>query len=261
MNVAVITGASMGLGEEFARQMAARKLNLVLVARSEDKLRTLAEELQKRHGIQAIPFACDLSKPGASGLVHEFLTKNGLHPTWLVNNAGFGLVGEFDSMDAGRITDMMMLNMVALVDLTRLLAPALRLGNDSRIINVASTAAFQPVPFFNVYAATKVFVLNFSDALHEELRGSPVKVLALCPGPTPTNFAQNGGLDPAIFEKGQSAKDVVRMGLQASDRNRAVLVCQRVLFTILLRFIPRFVVRFAAGKMARSFMRNGAVKR
>ncbi len=256
MNVAVITGASMGIGEEFARQLAARRLDLVLVARSEDKLRALAGELERRHSIRAHAFPCDLSEPAAAERVATYLTEEGLHPGWLVNNAGFGLIGTLDSMELVRLRQMMMLNMVSLVELTHLLLPQLRLGRDSRIINVASTAAFQPVPFFNVYAASKTFVLNFSEALHEELRGTDVRVLALCPGPTPTNFGETSGMDPRLFQRGQSAASVVRMGLRASDAGRAVLVTQRLLPIFLMRFLPRFAVRMAAGYVARMMMKK-----
>lgn len=256
MNVAVITGASMGIGEEFARQLAARKLDLVLVARSEDKLKGLAEELERRHRIKAIPFPCDLSEPAAAERVASFLSESGLHPTWLVNNAGFGLIGPLDSMDLVRVRQMMMLNMVTLVELTHLLLPQLRLGRDSRIINVASTAAFQPVPYFNVYAASKAFVLHFSEGLFEELRRTDVRVLALCPGPTPTNFAAAAEINPKVMDRGQTAADVVRMGLRASDNRRAVLVTQRALAVIASRFLPRFAVRMAAAFVARRMMRK-----
>lgn len=246
----------MGLGEEFARQLAHRRVNLVLVARSEEKLTALGEELEQRFGIRAFPFPCDLSQEGAAGLVAAFLEKEGLHPTWLVNNAGFGKIGSFDAMEPGQVHGMMMVNVVSLVELTRLLLPMLRLGRDTRIINVASTAAFQPVPYFNVYSASKAFVLHFSEALSEELRGTDVSVLALCPGPTPTNFAETSEIDPRFFEKGQSAAEVVRLGLRASDRGRAVLATQRGVPITLARYFPRFVVRRAAGLIARSYMRR-----
>ncbi len=257
MNVAVITGASMGLGEEFARQIAARQQNLVLIARSEDRLKALASELEDRHKIRALTFTCDLSVVGAADKVQEFLTEEKLHPTWLVNNAGLGAVGGFDEMDAARVHSMLMVNMTALVELTHRLLPQMRLSRDARIINVASTAAFQPVAYFNVYSASKTFVLNFSEGLHEEMRGTDVNVLALCPGPTPTNFHVTGEMDAALFDKGQSAADVVRMGLEASDHNRAILVCQRQLPIFLMNYMPRFAVRMAAGMVARRMMKKG----
>jgi len=227
MYVAVVTGASKGIGEEFARQIAVRRQNILMVARSEERLEKLAKELQQRHRIRAVPFACDLAEPGAAKKVFQFLRDEGMHPTWLVNNAGFGMAGGFDSMNFEKIHQMMMLNMVALTELTHLLLPQLRLGRNARIINVASTAAFQPIPYFNVYAASKTFVLHFGEALYEELRHTDVRVLTVCPGPTPTNFHETAEMKPEVFERGQTAQEVVRMALEASDRRRCVMVTQR----------------------------------
>jgi len=256
MEVAIITGASMGLGAEFARQLAARKENLLLVARSADKLTELAEELRLKHHVKVWTLPCDLARPNAAQDVAAFLQRESLMPRWLINNAGFGLFGPLDTMDPIGIRDMMMLNMVTLVDLTRALLPEMRLLKHARIINVASTASLQPVPFFNVYAATKVFVLHFSEALSEELRGTNVSVQALCPGPTPTNFHVASGMNADVFDKGQTAADVVRMGLNGIDRGRVVIVCQRAWATLVLRLLPRALVRFAAGKIALKMMKQ-----
>lgn len=260
MYVAVITGASKGLGEEFARQLAARRMNLLLVARSTDLLEKLGTDLEQRYGVRVYTLAVDLAEPRAAEKVLEYIKAHGIHPTWLVNNAGFGMAGGFDSLPLDRTRGMMMLNMVALVELTHLLLPMLRLGRDARIINVASAAAFQPVPFFNVYAATKAFVLHFSEALREELRGTEVKVLALCPGPTATRFHEGSNLNPALFEKGQTAHHVVREGLRASDARRTVLVTSRAPLIMLQRFFPRAFIRWAAGFVARRMVGKGALK-
>lgn len=256
MNIAVITGASKGLGEEFARQLAARRVNLLLVARSEELLIKLAEELSQRHGIRAIPFPCDLAKPGAAKEIHKFMEESNLHPTWLINNAGFGLFGALDSLEHSRLTDMAMLNMVVLTDLTRLMLPQMRLGRDSRIINVASTAAFQPVPFFTLYAATKAFVLRFTEGLREEMRGTDVRVLALCPGPTLTKFHEESEIPIEYFQRGQTAQEVVRMGLRASDRRQTVCVTTRPWLVMLLRFFPAWLIRYGAGMIARRVMKS-----
>lgn len=255
MHVAVITGASMGLGEVYARQLAARKENLVLIARSADRLHALAAELERVFHVKPKVFPCDLSAPDAAQRIAAYLAEHGLHPKWLVNNAGFGVVGPLDSQEPEAVHGMMMVNMVALVDLTRALLPQMRLIPDARIINVASTASFQPVPFFNVYAATKVFVLHFSEALAEELRGSNVRVHCVCPGPTPTNFHVSSNMDPKIFQKGQSAEDVVRWSLEASDRGQVLLICQRRFATVLQKLLPRALVRFLAGKAAKHFLK------
>lgn len=254
MYVTVVTGASMGIGEEFARQLAARKQNLVLVARSEDRLMALSEELKKRNGVRALPLVCDLSQSGAAAKVEGFLSEKGIHPVGLVNNAGFGGAGDFDSMELEKVHNMMMVNMVSLVELTHQLLPALRLGRNSRIINVASTAAFQPVPYMSLYAATKAFVLSFTEALHEELRKTDVRVTALCPGPTPTNFHVPADMNAEVFERGQSAQEVVRMGLEASDRNAAVKVTQRAALVVTQRFFPRAMIRWGAGMVAKRML-------
>lgn len=260
MTVALITGASMGLGEEFARQLAARKMDLVLTARSEDKLRALAAELSRAHGIKAHVLACDLSCEGAPQRILDFLTGNNLRVSWLINNAGFGVIGPLEEMDARRVREMISLNVLALVELTQLLLPQLRQADDARIINVASTAAFQPIPQFNVYAATKVFVLHFSEALSEELKGSHIRVLCLCPGPTPTQFHVAAGIDARLFNQGQTAQQVVRMGIRGSDRGRTVIVCQRVWTNLLIRFTPRIIVRKVAGIIGK-FMVNQSRKK
>jgi len=251
MDVAVITGASMGLGEEFARQLAARKINLYLTARSEDRLKSLAADLSAKHGAHVSTFREDLSLPGAAARVASHLEKEGLRPAWLINNAGFGDAGSFLKMPPERISSCVMLNMVALTELTRLLAPRMKSGD--RIINVASTASFQPVPYFGVYSATKAYVLSFTEALHEELLPLGIGVLCLCPGPTNTRFADNNGMDKKAFERGQTSEHVVRVGLRASDKGRALLVTQRILAIIAQRGVPRLVVRKAAGAVAKSF--------
>ena len=251
MDVAVITGASMGLGEEFARQLAARKINLYLTARSEDRLKSLADELATKYGIQIRTFREDLSLPGAAARVATNLESQGLRPAWLINNAGFGDAGSFLNMAPERISSCVMLNMVALTELTRLLAPRMQSGD--RIINVASTAAFQPVPYFGVYCASKAYVLSFTEALHEEVLPLGIGVLCLCPGPTHTQFANNNGMDKKAFERGQTAEHVVRVGLKASDNGRALLVTQRILSIVAQRGVPRFVVRKAAGMVAKNF--------
>ncbi len=257
MYVSVITGASKGLGEEFARQLAQRKHNLVLVARSETRLKELAEELERDKGVRVLYCPEDLSKEGAAHRINDFLKKEGVHAQVLINNAGYGIPGILDSQNSEDVRGMMMVNMVALVELTHLLLPSIRLHKDARIINVASTAAFQPVPYFNVYSATKTFVLNFSEALSEELSDTDVRVLALCPGPTPTNFHEAGGIDAKVFDQGQSPADVVQMGLRASDRGKVICVCQKKHLILALRFMPRFVVRKAAAFMAKKMFFKG----
>lgn len=246
----------MGLGEEFARQLAARGENLFLTARSRERLGKLAQELSEKHGIKAEVFPCDLAQPGAGALVAAAIRERGILPRMLINNAGFGDAGDFSRMKPERINGTMMVNMVALVELTHALLPLLREVKGSRILNVASTASFQPVPGFAVYAASKVFVLSFSEALHEELRPEGIVVTCLCPGPTATNFGSNNGMDDRIFQKGQTAHHVVRVGLRASDRGCALLVTTRRLGIFALKFLPRVAVRKLAGAVSKSMARK-----
>lgn len=254
MQVTIITGASQGIGEQFARQLAQRKHNLVLVARSRGKLEQLAEELSARNGIEATPLAVDLSEPNAAAQVAGFLTSRGMQPRWLINNAGFGHAGAFDTIDLDATNRMITLNIGALVELTHLLLPQLRLNREGAIINVASIAGFQPLPYMAVYGATKSFVLSFSEALAEELRVADVRVLALCPGPVSTNFAAAGGLNATTFEKGQSAEDVVARALSALERGRVVCVTQKAWAVSLQSLVPRFLLRRVAGIITKRMM-------
>ena len=255
-DVAVITGASMGLGEEFARQLARRGVDVVLVARSEDKLRALARRLSRRHGVEAHVLACDLSVPGAAAQVVAFLEERGLRATWLVNNAGFGAVGPLVEQDPERVASMVRLNVGALVELTRLLLPSLLAAPGGRLINVASTAAFQPIPLFAVYAATKAFVLSFTEAIAEEQPG--LRVTALCPGPTHTQFHVAAKIDERMFRFGQTAREVVTRGLRANDRGRVLCITQKAWTVFALRLLPRKVVRWGAHQVTKwAFARRG----
>jgi len=188
MNTTLITGASSGIGAAFARKFAALGRNVFLVARSEDKLITLCNELGRVSGVRAQYFALDLTEPDAPARLFEETQKRELEIDMLINNAGFGSMGYFDKLDPEREVEMIDLNVRALVDLTHRFLIPMRKRNQGTIINVASTAGFQSVPFMTTYAATKAFVLSFSEALSEENRPFGVRVMALCPGVTETNF-------------------------------------------------------------------------
>lgn len=248
---ALITGASMGLGEEFARQLAVRGSNLLLTARSGDLLEKLAGELRAAHGVRVEVCVADLAGAAGPRQLVEWLANLKIIPTWLINNAGFGHAQPFAELDARRIHDCIQVNVQALTELTRALLPQLLTLPAARVINVASTAAFQPVPYFGVYAATKAYVLSFSEALREELHGSGVRVTCLCPGPTSTNFGKNNEIKPRMFHFKQTAPVVVRMGLAGSDRNRAVVVTQNRWQLLLQRLLPRVVIRKIAAWLLR----------
>jgi short-subunit dehydrogenase len=219
--VTLITGASAGLGAEFARACAARGEALALVARRRDRLEALKAEL----GGDVHIFVADLSPPGAAqGLIAE-LEAEGLSVGTLINNAGFGLAGKFAALPLGRQSEMIDLNCRALVELCHLVLPAMRERGKGAILNVASTAAFQAGPNMAVYYATKAFVLSFTEALHHELKGSGIKVSALCPGPTVSEFGEVAGSKSPALERIKGPADaVVRAGLKGLDRNKAIVI-------------------------------------
>lgn len=225
MNAALITGASSGIGEEFARQLAARGANLVLVARTEVKLAQLCAELGARHGIEAQYVALDLAEAEAAARLFAETERRGVRVETLINNAAFGAMGDFIELELERQLRMIDLNIRSLVALTHLYLKPMRARGRGEIINVASTAAYQPVPYMSVYAATKAFVLSFSEALWAENRPYGVHVMALCPGPTETNFFAAAGVESrAPFRAMQKPSDVVRTALAALERRQSSVV-------------------------------------
>jgi uncharacterized protein len=216
----LITGASAGIGKTFAEALAARGANLVLCARNEQRLEALAAALTARHGVNVRTFACDLEKPGAANDLFVRLTGAGLTVDLLINNAGFGSAGRFHRQPHEHIATMTQLNCVALAELSHALLPAMIANRRGGIINVASVAAFVPTPLMAIYGATKAYVLSFSAALNEELRGTDVRVMALCPGPVPTEFQQRAGYAPLDLRNpaALSAEQVVERALTAYAR-------------------------------------------
>jgi short-subunit dehydrogenase len=219
--VTLITGASAGLGVDFARQLAARGERLVLVARRKDRLDALATELGNARVV-----ALDLGQAGATQRLMADLADHGERVACLVNNAGFGLAGRFADLDGARQRQMIDLNCGALTELAHAVLPAMIAAGKGSILNVASTAAFQPGPGMAVYFATKAFVLSFSEALHEEVKAQGVTVTALCPGPTATEFGEVAGwAGNAMIDKlSARSGDVVRAGIAAMDSGRAVAI-------------------------------------
>ena len=240
--VALITGASAGLGVEFARQLSKRGHALVLVARRKERLEKLAKELGNARAV-----AIDLSKASAAQKLIADLEANGEQVDLLVNNAGFGLIGRFAELDAKRSRQMIDLNVGVLADLCRAVAPGMIERKSGGIINVASTAAFQPGPKMAVYFATKAFVLSLTEALHEELKPDGVKVSCLCPGPTRTEFGEVAGFGGnGMFDHvAMGPVEVVEAGLKGLDKNHAVVVpgWMNKVTAASNRFAPRSVVR------------------
>ena len=254
MNTTLITGASSGIGAAFARKLAARGRNVFLVARSEDKLIALCNELGRLTSIRAQYLALDLRNPDAGAQLFEETQKRELEIEMLINNAGFGSMGDFVKLDLDRELEMIQLNVRSLVDLTHRFLGPMRERKRGAIINVASTAAFQAVPYMATYAATKAFVLSFSEALWDENRSHGVHVMALCPGVTETNFFQAAGIDRPPMRTVETAEDVVETALRALERRKSTVISGWTnLFTVEAeRFVPRSVVTKVAGKALRS---------
>lgn len=247
----LITGASSGIGECFARALARRGRNLVLAARSGDKLDSLAQELKRSFNIEAVPAPADLSEPGAPRRLYELLQSRDIQINLLVNNAGFGAQGEFWTIPLERQIQMIHLNIHALVELSALFIPAMVKRRAGTIINVSSTASFQPLPYSSVYAATKAFVTSFSTGLAEELRQYNVRVVTLCPGTTRTRFFESGGYSALRFRPGfQAPEKVAKAGLKGLDRGGGLVLSRWVdeCMVFAERFLPRsWVARGAAG--------------
>lgn len=220
---ALVTGASSGIGREFARELARRGSAVVLTARSTDRLTALAEQLRRDHGTQTVVLAHDLGRPGGAQELVADLIDRGLTIDILVNNAGFGAHGDAVDADPDRLEAMTTLNVDAVVALTGRLLPGMTERGAGAIVNVASTAAYQPVPHMAVYGATKSFVLSFSRALWAETRGSGVDVLALSPGATATEFFQVAGEDAAVGAR-RSTAQVVATAMRALAAGRPSVV-------------------------------------
>lgn len=256
---ALITGASSGIGAEFAAALAARGDDLVLVARSLSRLESLAAQLNQQHGVRVEVIGQDLTAPDAAARVTEELAARQLSVDILINNAGFGSAGRFEDLDADREQDQLMVNVVALAGLTRRLIPAMVERGSGEIVNVASTAAFQPSPYFATYSSGKAFVLNFSLSLWSEYRGRGIKVLAVCPGPTETAFFDTVGTRDAALGQMGSAAQVVRSTLRALERNKGYVVpgMQNFASAHLLPRRPRTVVARIAKLVTRGLADGG----
>lgn len=245
--VALITGASAGIGKELARKFAAGGYDLILTARRADDLRLLAYDLSKDCGASCYSIPADLSDPAAPQHLFDDAEARGLTVDVLVNNAGFGVYGPFAEADAARLMNMVQVNVAALTHLTHLFLPGMVQRGRGRVLNVASTAAFQPGPLMAGYYATKAYVLSLSEALSEEVRGTGVTVTCLCPGPTRTEFVGAAGMEgvaifdsPAVMDAAAVAED----GYRGTLRGRRVVVPGTVnaIGTFAVRFVPRFAL-------------------
>ncbi|HEX4335459.1 MAG TPA: SDR family oxidoreductase [Polyangiaceae bacterium] len=247
---ALITGASTGIGLELTRLFAAGEHDLVLVARSKQKLDELATELSSKHGVRVLVVAEDLQDPAAPERILERVTREGFTVDLLVNNAGFGAAAPFLETAARRSLDMIALNISALTHLTHLFAAGMVERGHGGVLNIASTAGFQPGPNMAVYYATKAYVVSFTEAIAVELAPKGVHVTAFCPGPVETEFARIAGNDDSVlFKMGAARADAVALDAYRSFMKRRVLVISggtNWLGVQLLRFAPRALVRKVA---------------
>ena len=248
MTTALITGASLGIGRELAKVFAENGHSLVLVARSEDKLRELAAELEARNRVTVTVLPADLRDPESPGRLHATVRERGLSIDYLVNNAGFGSTGPFLDAELPREVDMIQVNVTALVQLTHLFVKDMVARGSGGVLNIASTAGFQPGPGMATYYATKSFVVSFTEALGHELRATGVKVTAFCPGPVATEFARTAGnAESMLFRVGAVAspdavaKDAYRA--LVGGRILAIYGFANLMGVQMLRVSPRALVR------------------
>ncbi len=244
---ALITGASSGLGKAFAEELAERQYNLVILARSEDKLQQLKLQLERQHQVSVELIVQDLSVPHASQSVFKQVTEKGLTIDLLINNAGFGDYGTFSDRPLDKQVKMIQLNITALVELTHLFLPIMQQRQSGGIINVSSITAYQPIPYLSVYAATKAFVLSFTESLWAENKHTGISILALCPGPSESKFFEVAEFPQSFANQNGNtsltpASEVVKEALKALAKNQANVVTGGLgnqVIVNLSRFLPR----------------------
>ncbi|NGQ93601.1 SDR family oxidoreductase [Brevibacillus sp. SYP-B805] len=243
---ALITGASGGIGKELAELFAQDGYHLVLVARSGEILQQLAAELSAQYKIQAEVIVKDLEDPSTAFEIYEEVREKGIHIDFLINNAGFGVYGEFVNTALQAELNMIDLNIKTLTALTKLFLPGMIRSRRGGILNVASTAAFQPGPLMAVYYATKAYVLSFTEALANELKGTGITVTALCPGPTNTGFSDRANLEQSkLFQMGSmNAREVAEIGYNGFMQGKTIVIpgMKNRLLSFSVRFLPRKTV-------------------
>lgn len=239
---ALITGASAGIGEAFARALAQRGTHVILVARRGDRLETLAAALRTEHQIQVETIALDLTQNNAPQQLFDQLQTQGRRIDILINNAGIGVFGPFISSKVSEDEKLVMLNVVALTLLTRLFLPQLLQQPEAMLINVASTAAFQALPYMAIYGASKAYVLSFTEALWQECHAQDnLHILALCPGPVTTEFFSSMGNEMHSFGKRDNAQDIVEQSLAVADKHRVYYIPGKLINywqAQMTRFVP-----------------------
>jgi short-subunit dehydrogenase len=253
MGTALITGASSGLGAEYARLFAADKQDLILVARRRERLEALAAELKSAHGVRAEVVAADLATGEGTARVIEEVKRLGLEVDYLVNNAGFGASGAFVDLELARELEMIQVNITSLITLTRAFLPAMVARRRGRVLNIGSTAGFPPGPFMAVYYASKAFVNSFTEALWYELRGTGVTATVSCPGATATEFAEvAGNASSLLFRLGAApAAKVAQQGYRAMMKGKPMVIhgLKNKITVQSLRISPRALSRAIAASL------------
>jgi uncharacterized protein len=256
MATALITGSSSGIGEEFAYELARQHYDLVLVARRQERLNVVASKSRELGSNRTEIVPIDLARFGAPAELQAHLAAASIEVDYLINNAGFGTTGRFDRLPLEREIEEIELNVSALVALTRLFLPSMIERRHGTIINVASTAAFQPVPYMATYGATKAFVLSFTEAVSVEARGTGVRILALCPGPVRTEFQAVAGNESALMPSFAflKAEAVVKEALAAAERGKRVRIngLMNKVGAVGARLLPRALVTSIAGRIYRN---------
>jgi len=248
-DVALVTGASSGIGEAIARRLARDRKNLVVVARREDRLQKLARELSAEHGIIVHVIVADLDRPEAAGEIAAELDRRGLSVDWLINNAAFGTYGRFHTLPVDRELSLIRVNVVSLVELTRLLLPGMVARRRGAVVNLSSLGAFMPGPGFATYSATKAFIASFTDSLAIELRGTGVHVLCVCPGLTRTEYHSHVDFDTSKFPGylWMTADEVADQAVRAVGKKSLVV---NGFFTRLIKAVMAMLPRWAVLKLS-----------
>lgn len=251
MKTVLITGASSGIGKETAFEYAKNGYDLVLVARRIERLESIKKEIEAKNKVKVSIFKVDLSKLDSAEVLYKSVKEKGLKIDVLINNAGFGINGKFIESDTNKENDMLLLNIVTLTKLTKLFTLDMVKNSKGHIINIASTAAFQAVPNFSVYAATKSYVLNFSEAIAFELKDKNVYVTAICPGATQSEFAKVSNANESHFDKGPTSMNLAEFIFKSMENKKVVAIhgLKNKFLVFMQRFSPRSMIISIAAKM------------
>ena len=252
-NVALITGASSGIGKELAIIHASKNRDLVLVARRKEELEALKTELTEKYGVEVLVLPSDLMQIGAAKKIFDAIKEQNIEIEYLINNAGLGGYGKFYQRERNKEVDMIQLNIVALTELTHLILPEMVARKSGKILNTASTAGFIPGPMQSVYFATKAFVISFSQGIAQEVSTNGISVTALCPGPVRTEFEKEAGMEGSgLFKKAATAISTAQKGYSGMEKGKLVVITDnsmRFALNWLLPFAPRKMVIRAIEKM------------